>query len=468
MKTLIRYVLLLAVVLLFPAAVSANSGPVYWQGYPSSEIMAVEENSPLMVNEENLVFDFSGADHSGHSISGKVTATYEMLNPTNETRTVKMAFPFVGSLERLSPESIVITANDRAIPYDIYVGDVVNSHGNPRQEEKEAGFDFAGIVNTITNELYQAENFEEDEKGKLYTIDVQPTTAQRINFAVDFSFNYEKTKVLANGFNRYERDGDKTRIAAWCREPVTLEIYVLGEDIDFTVNAYTDGELKKKTGLFNYEISTQEIELKPYLRGFVKKNGHGENDGMISETQLYNVYAKSLDNCFTQNMGFGSEHDILAQEYYERVLALLYTVEFPSNREKRVSVSYTTSGTMDRTKTGKPLYSFDYILNPAKNWSAFKNLNITIIAPEAAPYVVQSSVELTKGENRTYTAALPSLPADDLSFTLYEEEKITLYDKTAGKLLNTFGYFTPLLFSPGLFLIIVIIVIILRNRLARW
>lgn len=165
---------------------------------------------------------------------------------------------------------------------------------------------------------------------------------------------------------------------------------------------------------------------------------------MVFDNQLYNLYAKSLDEYLTLNMGYCSEHDFMEQENYKRILTLVYTVEFPENSEKEVSVSYKTSGTMDRTETPEPLYSFDYILNPAENWSDFKNLNIEIIVPQDVPYIVKSNIKLTKAEAKVYKATLADLPEDDLTFTLYAHEKITLLDKVEGNLKNSFGYFTPL------------------------
>ena len=464
-KKLIVNITFIALVFSFVTAVFANSGPVFWQGYPSSDIMLIEDSSTISVENENLVFDFSDSDNSSHTISGKVTATYEMFNPTNELQSVHMAFPFVGRLDNLKPDDIVITSDDNVLTYDMYIGNVVNSYGNPLQEDKEANFDFANIVSTITDNLYTAKHFTENEKGKLYIIEVKPTTDQRINFAVDFNFDYEKTKVLTKGFNRYERDDVKTKIAAWCYEPEILEIYVLGEDIDLEINAYIDGELKEKTDLFTHRISTREVEVRPYLMEYIKNNTNGKISGMISDNQLYNLYAKSLDEYFIKNMGFSSEHDIMAQENYERILTLIYYVEFPQNSSKEVSVSYRTSGTMDKTETVKPLYSFDYILNPAKNWSDFKNLNIKIITPEEAPYIVKSNIELSKGENKVYTATLTDLPEDDLSFTLYIDEKITLLDKVGGNLQRSFGYFTPLVIGAIALLIIgVIIMAVVHKR----
>lgn len=467
LRRLIRCTLFIsAIISAFPGAVSANSGPVYWQGYPSAEIMAVEQNSPIIVEKEHLVFDFSGSDHSDHSISGEVTASYEMRNPTSAPLSVQMAFPFVGSIGSFATEEdIVITAGDSMLPYAVYIGDVVDSYGNPRYEEKESTFNFDSIISSITTAPAQAENFAGDERGKLYIINVKPTSEQRINFAADFTLNHEKTKVLTNGFNRYERDGEKTRIGAWCYEPRTLQILVLGEDMDVRISAYSDGELKEQTDLFDCQVSTREVELKTYLQEFIKQNTRVKNIDQHFETQLYNLYAEALDRLFTQNMGFASEDDLLAPEYYKRILTLLYTVEFPPDSKKEVSVSYRTSGTMDKTKTApKPLYSFDYILNPAENWSGFNNLNIKIITPETAPYIVRSSMQLTKEAERTYTAELAGLPGDDLSFTLYEKEQVTLFDQAAGSLHNTFGYFTLLLFpAVFLFMIMIIIVVVLKR-----
>lgn len=464
MKRIIGNLIFAVVIFSFSVMVFANSGPVFWQGYPASDIMSVEKDSPIKVESENLIFDFSDCEDSSFTISGKVTAAYKMLNPTNERQSVQMAFPFVGALNSISWNDIVITAGDSILPYKIYTGDVVENYGNPRVEKKEASFDFAGIVSTITDERYNAENFSEKEKGKLYTIDVEPVAGQRINFAVDFNFDYKKTKVFTDGFNRYERNGEKTRIAAWCYEPETLEIYVLGEDIGLNISAYTDGELSEKTDLFNYHISAEEVELKPYIMKYIERNSNIKNYSGISETQLYNLYAKALDKYFKVNMGYSSVDDIMEQERYNRILTLVYTVEFLADSEKEVSVSYITSGTMDKRETAKPQYTFDYILNPAENWAAFKNLNIEIITPPEAPYIVKSSIELAKGENNVYKAVLAGLPGGDLFFTLYENEKITLLDKTVGNLNRSFGYFYPLVLAAILLIIAVTVIKLLRGK----
>jgi hypothetical protein len=465
LKRQLRLMVFTVVMLVFSSAALANSGPVYWRGYPSSGIMSIEKDSPLIIKEENLVFDFSGCDYSDFSIKGKVTAAYEMLNPTNETQVVQMAFPFVGRLDNLSRDDLVIIVDDREWTYDLYAGEMVEGSGNPWEEEGKVNFDFASILNSLTNKTYQAENFATNEKGKLYLFEVRPTTEQRVNFAVDFCFEAEKTKVLTKGFNRYERNETQTRIAAWCSEPRRLEILVLGEDIEPVVNVFTDGELKERTELFYSHLSIREVELKPYLLELVNESTRAKGDDLLSETQLYNLYAASLDRCLGRNMGYGSEDDLFALENHQRIFTLVYTVEFPPRSTKKVSVRYRTAGTMDRRKTASPLYSYDYILNPAENWRGFERFKLKIITPEEAPYIVESSIALVKGENNVYTASLAGLPEEDLSFILYKKEKVRFYDKFFGEVQIVFRYLAPLfLCLLGVIILVIISVLLLKRK----
>jgi hypothetical protein len=78
----------------------------------------------------------------------------------------------------------------------------------------------------------------------------------KINFAVSFDFNHEKTKIILNGFNRFERNENNIRVASGTREEETREIYVLGEDISFDIKGYTSGNLEEETDKFEYEIKS--------------------------------------------------------------------------------------------------------------------------------------------------------------------------------------------------------------------
>jgi len=406
--------------------VYANSGPVIWPAAPSSDIVAVEESSPIEVRNELLTFDFNDAKNSSYSISGKVTAEYEMYNPTDEKETSVMAFPFVESVSGFSEDAVSIMEDDDTLPFEVYIGSRIDSIGNNNEELQEGIYDFNEIVGTIKRDKYVPHNFSEDETGKLYKIYAEPKE-NNATLSVEFNYDSAHTKVMTKGFNSFSVNGENIRVAAGLWKPEVLEIFILGEDVDLVFEKYKDGTLTEKTDLLHYEIISEDIMLKDYLKQYTEVD---DNDNYnFNEIQLYNMYARALDRAFTNNMGFCSE-DMLSEEWYnKRILILVYTVEFPENSTKTVSVSYTASGTMDRRETNTPQYTFDYILNPAENWNAFKNLNIKIIAPDEAPYIIKSSVGLNREDNNIYSATLNSLPGQDLSFTLYYKEKISLLDR---------------------------------------
>ena len=457
MKRVIKLIVVGLLIFSF-AVVFANSGPVYMTGLPSSGLLAVDKNSPIEVNKENLTFDFS-SEEKHYAPLGIVTAEYEMVNPTNEDLTVQMAFPYIGNLGSTSNENIKIKVDNEEIPYEVYFGETVKSKkvSNDSVETEKDYFDFEEIIGTITNDVYMAENFTSDEIGKLYSIEVTPDSDEGVEIFVDLTFDHNKTKVFTRGFRGLSRDGEKTTIHGWCREQNTLDIFVLGEDINFTVEGYRSGNRSEKTSLYKHEIFETEKDVKTYLLETIKNNSYVSYDD-ISDTQLYNVFAKALDDQFTNNLGYCSEDELLTYGNIYRMITLFYKVEFPQNSVKTVSVSYQTDGSMDRRKTKEPIYTYDYILNPAENWNDFRNLNIKIIPPKESPYLVESSIELIK-EGNIYTASIESLPEDDLTFTLYHKDKVTIMDTVEKEISNFLSYF--FMFSPIILIFAFIIVIIL-------
>ena len=435
LKRILLAVFLIYVFLAAQQAIYANSAPIYTEGYPTGEVMAIDKDCPIKVENEKLSFDLSEDEVFAGTIFGKVKASYNMVNPTNREMSVKMVFPLVSSYYYLYRDEILVAADGRKLDYEIFMGDTLDNYGRP--SDGESGYDFSldKILETISEKSYRALNFSETETGKLYRINVVPVNEERINFAVSFDHDGNKSKVLTTGFNRFERRDSYTRIAAWCYEPQTLEIFVLGQDLDFDIKVYTDGDLKKPTENYTYDIKTETVELKSYLIGIAKSylKGLAGEDGEAKDYQssddlIYNLYARALDKAFTANDGFSFCEDIWSCVYNAGIFALVYDVDFPANSHKTVTVSYTARATMDRRKTQEPLYTFNYIINPARNWADFGTLDIEITTSERAPYIVDSSIEFTKEEDKLYRAHLDSLPQKDLVVSVYKKEAITLAD----------------------------------------
>ena len=355
MKKVVKLIVV-GLVIFSGALTFANSGPTYMSGLPSSGLLAVDKDTPIEVKGENLTFDFSD-NEDYYAPLGNVTAEYKMVNPTSEDLLVQMAFPYIGTLGTISSDNIKISSDNEKLSYDIYLGNTIRS-SRPDETEIEY-FEFEEVIGSISNDIYKAEKFSADEIGKLYSIEINATSDTDINIALEFEYNYENTNIFTEGFNGFFRDGGKTRLTTWIKEQKIVYIYVLGEDIDFSISGYTEG-------------------------------------------------------------------------------------------------------TMDLRNTKEPLYTYDYILNPAKNWKDFKDLNIKIIPPEKAPYVVESTIELNKDDN-IYTAFLENLPEDDFKFTFYYKEKVDFWDKLAGRFDRSIGYI--MLFVP--FIIGFILIIVLLYKLIK-
>lgn len=466
-KRTIKIILSIALISLIGVLAFANSGPVYWSWYPYSDIMVVDADSPIEVEGENLIFDFSKDDRSNHSYKCMVTAEYEMLNPTDEDLSVQMAFPFVEDINNISYDDIKIFAGNEKLSYEIFLGETAN-YLKDAAETQENNYDFKNIISTLSGDIYVAENFTENEIGKLYTIEVTTDSDDWIEIVLGLKFDPKSTKVFTSGFRGLDRNKEITKINASVREFDILELFVLGDDIDFDIEGYRDGTLQKKTDLYTYEISEKEEDLKSYLlervRDYPYQNYRDTIDN-IRETQIYNIFSKALDTEFTNNLGYCSFDELMAYGRVNRIITLVYSVEFPKKSSKTISVGYQTFGTMDRRYTAEALYTYEYILNPAENWKDFKNLSIKIIPPDNSPYIVDSNIDFQK-ENHVYTATMESLPDNDLTFTLYYKDKITFMDSIQAEF-RRISYYIPIFIVLALLIVFPIIIVKIARGIRR-
>lgn len=81
-----------------PAVSEANSAPRETKGYDSSGVIVKTENSPIVVDTEDLTFHIYSADRfipvQEYGRRGIVTAEYTFHNPTNLTVETRCLFPF--------------------------------------------------------------------------------------------------------------------------------------------------------------------------------------------------------------------------------------------------------------------------------------------------------------------------------------------------------------------------------------
>ena len=81
-----------------PAVSEANSASIETKGYDSSGVIVKTENSPIVVDKEDLTFHIYSADRfipgQEYDRRGTVTAEYTFRNPTNLIVETRCLFPF--------------------------------------------------------------------------------------------------------------------------------------------------------------------------------------------------------------------------------------------------------------------------------------------------------------------------------------------------------------------------------------
>lgn len=426
--------------------VLANSAPVYWEGYPSTVIMSVDEDTDIRVDSEKLLFDLSEGLKGGYSPLCRITAEYVMSAGKDTTST--MAFPYIGSLQSLYEGEVKITADGEEVPFSLFFGEPAEGYGTFSDSEKKDPQPFSSILQAVSKTDYEPVSFDADEKATLVSIDVNKTGSSSLMISVPMDLQGKDTDIIALDFNGYSREGDRMELKSWVDSTDTIEFLVIGDRFDVAVEGYIDATEKEKNDGFTYEISEDEVDI----RDFLLKEGERLLGRSIDDdsSQYWNVMAREVDRAIQNNDGFASIDELTNALYTDRYILFIYSVDFMKETSREISVSYLSTGTMDKRETTTPKYTFSYLLSPASLWNGFKDLNMEIRTSETEPYLLESTLGFENTADRNYTASFEALPDKDLVFTVYKSEKVTLSDRFNGWLSRSYGliFMLTLLLPP--------------------
>lgn len=425
MKRLWAAVLCAALVIFSTAAASANSGPSHWETAPSFSVTLLED-CPITVAGEELSFDFSAQERSDFSPTALVTARYEMKNPTSAAQNVQMAFPLIASLSDLPRMGkIQIEADGTDLPYRISIGAEKPQDGLSNHYFTEDGTlqetslpSFEEILRSVSETRDTPEALS--GQGTLYRF----TRADRANLKITMHAPEKAAALLTTGFDGYSQDESGYTLTGWAGPEKTLSLLAVGGLSKPVVTAYTDSEMTKPAdGATN--VLTKPEDASAYLRE------------KLEQTDVYKAYPSeeflsALTGVALQTAGKTAETGNSFSDgelggflNQQRILVLTYEVPFPANGTREVSVRYPMSGAMDERQYASRLYTYGYLLSPAKDWAGFQDLTIRVLPPQETPYLVKSSIPMSRSQDGSYSAKLGSLPDGDLTFSLYPSEKLT-------------------------------------------
>jgi hypothetical protein len=459
-KTIVMMILMM----LQSTVVFANSAPTYWQGYPYSEVLLVDASSPVSIINETLRFDFNAPakERHGFTPTAKVTAAYTMKNTSHSDKSVQMAFSLVSSLSEFSVKDLTIESDGNPVSYQIY----------PAMDEAEQAYDsdqkfHYGGLHISTAEL-ELPGIDLNQNAKLLRYQIKPVTGEDLRFEVSFKVDPQKTRLIGKNFNMAsytEGKGASIGAGVFGEQEQTVEILVLGEPSTLKTEVLTqDG---KEADPSDFRLEKEEISVAPldYLMDHIRRELGRDIRNAIEDTQLINLYLNRISNDGLV-AGYSLLDEVLSVSHADRIITLLYTVEFPADTEKTVRVGYLTNGTMDRRETSMPRYLYTYLLSPAKHWQSFGKLELEIRTPQEAPYLIESTLPLELQEERRYTAVLDGLPEQELQFTLYNKEQVTTLDKVQ-KSLDGLRYLPMIISIIWPILLVACLVIFILRRIKK-
>jgi hypothetical protein len=448
----------LLILLLITATVHANSTPVRWVNPPSSVMFSVAEDTPLSITEEQLVFDFSTGSFDDFS-RGSVHATYEMLNTEAKPMISPMVFPLIGSIGALASGSFTLEVDGDPMEMDVLYGPII--------ELKEDGFVDLGadtILAAFEYEEYEPVHYRKDELIHWYELEVD-STLEEFDLIIQLDVHPEQ-HIFTLGFNGFEMDDQgSVTLSSWQqqkRQP--LKFYVSGDPVTFTYRGekVVDGKRQATTD-FKILAKSGSMEMEPFLLDYIQMSG---NHRMSTEEYIQNraFYLSEWDQLL-ERQAFFMEGDVSQIFNVNRLILFVYQVPFEENQAHNVRITYPVKGSMDRSQTVTPLFTYRYLLSPAKHWKSFQNLTITVIPPEEAPYLIDSNLAFSHQSDGSYIAIEEQLPGENLHFTLYEHDKVTASDRVKG-FFHRQRYALMFIGLPllGVFMLLVVGILVKRER----
>ena len=421
--TVVFTVLLLSVVFIQPT--HANSAQRYWSGTDSTGALLKDKNCPLVVDKELLTFDvqefpknYYNSSEEFLAYTGKVTAEYTFRNPADYTVTATLVFPF-GNLPHYgeyiydSPTDKYIAVSD-AEKYGVKVnGELIKATVRHTLKARGTPFSLDEDMPTLTDGYISDSFFRPDLPVWVQHYSVEGVGAESQAATAAFVLREEpsKTRVLWEEKSGIATLKDGIRISGWTKTGDTLTVYIFGEPPKDGIawSLYENGACKKKidgniTLKYSEQMTFRDFAFREY-----------DNSSGISESDWYNAQVAFLNA--------GSEEWRRGGIYTEKsAFSLMRWYEYTLSLEPGQTLTNTVIAPLypaiDAGYTPS-IYTYTYLLSPAKTWAQFGELKIVVNTPY---YMTENNQGGFLRTEKGYELTLPGLPEKELTFTLSESE----------------------------------------------
>ena len=383
------------------------AGPVF----PLSEL----NGSNALTVERNVNYDFSpyetiiksyeanGEVHRYESYASQsiVTDSYVLTNPRQEEQAVTLVYPFAASLSDDLDVLPKITVNGETVQASLHIGPYSGGY----EGAYSVGADMTQTLNlaepdswekyrALLSTDYQARAFDAlpeltqpvvvYEISDMYGERNEQATAPTLN--MEFTIDYDKTKILTFGFNGTTND----RITGYCARALFIppkdSIYygdayliVLGDDIgEYTLGAYVNGACEKEMEnaggtVTRYETTLGEIfatVAKQHLSIYRSVNYDEDADilSAIPEETFIGLAAElmcdygMLSDAPAMRYDTGMLEDMFDESrYMGRVMYLTFDMILPAEGSVDVAMEMTKEASFDFIGESKKRNGYDMV-----------------------------------------------------------------------------------------------------------
>ena len=401
-----------------PFFVSANSAQTDWQGVDANGALLVGENSPVIVEHEELVFDIQEfpleyyLDESDFLAYGSTaTARYTFYNPSDYSVNVSLAFPFgvmpdysVSYAEPIDGEKYGVSVDGAAIEKSVRHTLTGLGYGFDAQEELSLLHDgyledpFYHPDLPVTVYVYQPDvDFSEDETD--------------VFAAIEFAFDGEKTRAFTKGANSPDTLDSSVRMCGFVDEGDLFMVYILGEQqMPPEWKFYEDGSCTKEFEGTMKLLACEEMTFEELVMEKLPQ------DTNVLETDWYNAVVTSANQTLMDHGVLGMGFILNGNYNPARYLMQWFTYELTFAPGQRIVNEVTVPMYPSIDSNYEPsVYGYTYLLSPASTWSEFGTLDIRINTPF---YMVGEQPLAFEKTDSGYTVSLDGLPEGELEFNL--------------------------------------------------
>jgi hypothetical protein len=429
-KFLVLVLVLMTAIMFIRIRLNANSGPIIDPG-TSSHFLMIDKSTEIEVTSENLTFDFTnpvGLEMKEDGREMRVSATYTMNN-TGEAKKVKMAFPFLGPLDYDYRKYAEVLVEGSKIDYDFYYS---KDSGQSAYYQSGSEFPEYTMEEVLSETICVDPELINNAQGYLYSLTMPEPLDEISSYVFENDIVMSDVPQNASIYTNipFFRFSEELTCNNYEAAPSSTIFIFTTKEVTLSNNTFAKkaGSSVSLPDTVATEWTVENVALEEYIdRALSQYLNQNESLDLPDEIYKADVYYKydtikplTYQGVYDVFYDEAIYHNLVYIEGLNRMLMLVYDVDFEAGETKTVQVNYAAEAVRNSEHYTTDMYRIIYISTPAKYWKSFKDLTVEVISDS---YIVDSNISFTR-EDGKYVAFLEQLPENNIVFHLSDVENV--------------------------------------------